>query len=76
MRFVVSLCCLILVNVLFGQSKKEMIAILNNKVYSLNQVVMSEHFDIQMLNSEISLLKRQFSDLDSTKDELTQTLKP
>jgi uncharacterized protein (TIGR02145 family) len=63
------------VNVLFGQSKKEMIAILNNRVDSLNQVVSTERSDKQKLNSEISSLKRRLSDLESTKDDLIEKLK-
>jgi uncharacterized protein (TIGR02145 family) len=63
------------VNVLFGQSKKEMIAILNNRVDSLNQVVSIERSDKQKLNSEISSLKRRLSDLESTKDDLIEKLK-
>jgi len=63
------------VNVLFGQSKKEMIAILNNRVDSLNQVVSAERSDKQKLNSEISSLKRELSELESTKDELTESMK-
>ncbi len=75
MKLVVGVCCLMFVNVLFGQSKKEMIAILNNRVDSLNQVVSAERSDKQKLNSEISSLKRQLSELESTKDELTESLK-
>ena len=75
MRLVVGVCCLMFVNVLFGQSKKEMIAILNNRVDSLNQVVSTERSDKEKLNSEISSLKRQLSELESTKDELTESLK-
>ncbi len=75
MKLVVGVCCLMFVNVLFGQSKKEMIAILNNRVDSLNLVVSIERSDKQKLNSEISSLKRQLSDLESTKDELTESLK-
>jgi uncharacterized protein (TIGR02145 family) len=74
MKFVVGVCCLMFVNVLFGQSKKEMIAILNNRVDSLNQVVSAERSEKQKLNSEISSLKRQLGDLESTKDDLTEKL--
>ena len=75
MKLVVGVCCLMFVNVVFGQSKKEMIAILNNRVDSLNQVVSAERSVKEKLNSEISSLKRQLSELESTKDELTESLK-
>ncbi len=75
MKLVVGVCCLMFVNVVFGQSKKEMIAILNNRVDSLNQVVSAERSDKEKLNSEISSLKRQLSELESSKDELTESLK-
>ncbi len=48
-----------------AQSKKEMIAILTNRVDSLNQIVanersivLSERADKQILNLEISILKK------------------
>ena len=75
MKLVVGVCCLMFVNVLFGQSKKEMIAILNNRVDSLNLVVSAERSDKQKLNLIIYSLKRQLSELESTKDELTESLK-
>ena len=89
MKLVVGVCCLMFVNVLFGQSKKELIAILNNRVDSLNQVVSAARKEEKLLNqlifnlrkdnqtliSESSSLKRQLSELESTMSELTESLK-
>lgn len=54
-----------------AQSKKEMIVILNNRVDSLNQIVVTEHSDKQNLSIEISKLKSQIKELESTKDKIT-----
>ena len=53
MKLVGGVCCWMFVNVLFGQSKKEMIAILNNRVDSLNQVVSAARKEEKLLNQLI-----------------------
>jgi uncharacterized protein (TIGR02145 family) len=54
-----------------AQSKKEMIAILTNRVDSLNQIVTSERSDKQKLNNEISNLKSQIKELERNKENLS-----
>jgi uncharacterized protein (TIGR02145 family) len=61
-----------------AQSKKEMIAILTNRVDSLNQIVayersnlISERADKQKLNAEISNLKSQIKELERNKENLS-----
>jgi uncharacterized protein (TIGR02145 family) len=54
-----------------AQSKKEMIAILTNRVDSLNQIVASERSDKQKLNIEISKLKNQIKDLERNNENLS-----
>jgi uncharacterized protein (TIGR02145 family) len=53
------------------QSKKEMIAILTNRVDSLNQIVALERSDKQKLNNEISNLKIQIKELERNKENLS-----
>ena len=54
-----------------AQSKKETIAILTNRVDSLNQIVASERSDKQKLNSEILNLKSQIKELERNKENLS-----
>jgi uncharacterized protein (TIGR02145 family) len=61
-----------------AQSKKEMIAILTNRVDSLNQIVvdersivLSERADKQILNTEISILKKQIKELERNNENLS-----
>ena len=58
-------------NIKLAQSYKEMIAILTNRVDSLNQIVASELSDKQKLNIEISKLKNQIKDLERNNENLS-----
>ena len=72
MKNLILVCLFLFVSgITLAQSKKEMIAILNNRVDSLNQIVSSERSDKQKLNIEISKLKSQIKELENTKDKLT-----
>jgi uncharacterized protein (TIGR02145 family) len=55
----------------FAQSKKETIAILTNRVDSLNQIVAFERSDKQKLKSEILNLKSQIKELEHNKENLS-----
>ena len=72
MKNLILVCLFFFVSgITLAQSKKEMIAILNNRLDSLNQIVASERSDKQNLNIEISKLKSQIKELENTKDKLT-----
>jgi hypothetical protein len=72
MKNLILVCLFLFVSgITLAQSKKEMIAILNNRVDSLNQIVSSERSDKQNLNIEISKIKSQIKELENTKDKLT-----
>ncbi len=58
-------------NIKLAQSYKEMIAILNNKMDSLHQIVASERTDKQKLNIEILNLKSQIKELELNKENLS-----
>ena len=72
MKNLILVCLFFFVSgITLAQSKKEMIAILNNRVDSLNQIVATERSDKLKLNTEISNLKSQIKELENTKDKLT-----
>lgn len=72
MKNLILVCLFLFVSgITLAQSKKEMIAILNNRVDSLNQIVATERSDKLKLNTEISNLKSQIKELENTKDKLT-----
>ena len=60
---------------LFAQSKKELIVSLTNRVDSLNQIVSSERSYKDRLNSEVSNLKKQLLNLETTEDRLLNEIK-
>jgi len=78
MKSINLLACFLVISVVsFAQSKKEIIAILTNRVDSLNQIVasersivISERSEKQKLNAEILNLKNQIKELERNNENL------
>lgn len=72
MKNLILVCLFFFVSgITLAQSKKEMIAILNNRLDSLNLIVASERSDKQKLNTEILNLKSQIKELERKNENLS-----